>query len=129
MKNKILIADDTEINRIILKETLKDDYDIIECSNGIEVIDFLSNTTELPQMILLDNIMPEMNGIECLKIIKNNRITENIPIIFIPMANNSIDEIMVLKNGAIDFISKPFDPEMLKIKIDNFIKLYNYSKT
>ena len=126
MKDRVLIVDDIEINRIVLQEILSDDYEILEAENGLQAIDCLSNTSMLPHAILLDIMMPEMDGFETLEIIKKNPKTEKIPVLFITAVGNDDNETRGLTEGAVDFISKPFNPDVVKARVDNHIQLMRY---
>ncbi len=126
MRDLVLVVDDIEINRIILREILADDCDIKEAENGVEAIDFLFNTPRLPQAVLLDIMMPEMDGFEVLELIKSNAHTSKIPVLFITAADASENESKGLKEGAVDYISKPFNADVVKARVDNYIKLIDY---
>ncbi len=126
MRDLVLIVDDIEINRIILSEILAGDYDIEEAADGVEAIDFLYNAQRLPQAVLLDIMMPGMNGFEVLELIKTNPHTAKIPVLFITAADASENESKGLKEGAVDYIPKPFNADVVKARVDNYIKLMNY---
>ena len=95
-KPTVLIVDDESINISILMSFLKADYRIIAAKNGRQALDRLTDAI-LPDIILLDVVMPEMDGYEVCKKIKDNPVTQHIPVIFISSKNNHIDETMVLK--------------------------------
>lgn len=119
-----MIVDDVELNLIILEEILKDDYDVIPCSSGFQAIDTLFSAKTLPKIILLDIMMPDMDGYEVLSIIKANEIFTRIPVMFITAADS---ETTALAAGAVDYVSKPFQPDIVKLRVANHIKLKNYS--
>lgn len=120
-KPKILVVDDSEFNRKVLINTLKDEYETIEASNGVEALNMINKYVASLSIILLDIMMPQMNGIEVLKILNENGIASSIPIILITAADSN--EGSGLKLGAVDFISKPFDPDIVKIRVGTQIKL------
>ncbi|MFP3041569.1 response regulator [Treponema primitia] len=120
----VLVVDDVEINVLILSEILDDSYNIITAGNGVEALEVLHKTEVLPKIILLDVFMPVMNGYEMLKIIKSDETFKRIPVIFITTSDSEID---ALEAGAVDFISKPFFPEIVKLRVRNQIELKNYS--
>jgi len=131
-KDLILIVDDIEINRIILREILQDDYDITEAANGREALDklILENGKPadiLPTAILLDVMMPDLDGFEVLEVIKKNRATMNIPVLFITAADSDETESKGLIAGAADYITKPFNHNVVRARVDNHIKLARYS--
>ncbi|MBT4839064.1 MAG: response regulator [Methylococcales bacterium] len=120
-KQKILIVDDVLANVTILAEMLHDDYDLLMANNGLEAIERIK--TNLPDLILLDIVMPEMDGYEVCKYLKKNSQTQHIPIIFITVKNNEGDEEKGLKLGSIDYISRPFNREILKERVKNHLLL------
>jgi putative two-component system response regulator len=120
----VLVVDDVEMNIMILEEILKDSYDIITAGNGVEALDVLRKTEILPKIILLDVFMPEMNGYQMLEIIKADDALKRIPVIFITTSDSESE---ALSAGAVDFISKPFLPEIVKLRVKNQIELKNYS--
>ncbi len=126
MKDKLLIVDDIEVNRIILREILEQDYLVSEAANGVEALEHLYQTNVLPEAILLDIMMPGMNGFEVLEIIKTNPLTTKIPVLFITAADANTNESRGLKEGAVDYISKPFNPDVVKARVDNHIQLMRY---
>lgn len=126
MKDKVLIVDDVEINRVILRKILNIDYDIIEAAGGTEAIQRLLDEANKPQAVLLDIMMPDMDGFEILQIMKSNPLTERIPVLFITAADANINESRGLIAGAVDYISKPFNPDVVKARVDNHIQLARY---
>jgi putative two-component system response regulator len=124
-KTKILIVDDVAENIHILIETLKDSYTIMAVNNGEKALKLASKENK-PDLILLDILMPDMDGYEVCKRLKSNNKTQNIPIIFITALSEDINESQGLKLGAVDYITKPFMPELVKSRIDNHIQLKLY---
>jgi len=121
----VLIVDDEDTNSMILEEILKNDYHIITASNGKEALEKLYSANPLPKIILLDIIMPQMNGREMFDIVKTNKTFMKIPVIFITVDTDS--ESALLGAGAVDFINKPFQPDLVKLRVRNQIDLKNYS--
>jgi len=124
-KPAVLVVDDIEANVMILEEILKDDYDVITAYNGMEALDKLKNAPVIPKIILLDVVMPHMDGRELFNKIKEDKTYQRIPIIFITAENDSESELLAA--GAVDFINKPFLPEIVKLRVRNQIALKNYS--
>lgn len=124
IKKRIMIVDDNSLNREMLHEILSDTYDIIEAENGQVALDILEdgNMSDV-DLIMLDLSMPVMDGFSCLKHIKNNEMLRFIPVIVVTQRSNRDNEIKALKMGAMDFISKPYIPEIVKHRVDNIIKL------
>ncbi|MDR2630732.1 MAG: response regulator, partial [Spirochaetaceae bacterium] len=120
----VLVVDDVEMNLLILEEILKDSYRVVTAGNGKEALEILYHAAVLPKIILLDVFMPEMNGYEMLNVMKTNDSLKRIPVIFITTSDSESE---ALSAGAVDFISKPFQPEIVKLRVMNQIELKNYS--
>jgi putative two-component system response regulator len=121
----VFVVDDVDMNVMILEEILKDDYHIITASNGKEALEKLRTAETLPKIILLDVMMPEMTGRQMFEIMKADKVFKRIPVIFITAENDSESELLAA--GAVDFINKPFLPEIVKLRVRNQIELKNYS--
>ena len=121
-KPTLLIVDDISINIQMLSDLLKDDYIIKIAKNGKKALEIVraDNTVDL---ILLDVIMPEMDGYEVCKALKNDSLTQNIPVIFVTSNDSLEDEEYGLNLGAVDYIRKPFHPMIVKIRVRNHINL------
>jgi putative two-component system response regulator len=124
-KPVVLVVDDVEANVMILEEILSNDYDVITAFNGMEALEKLKKVVILPKIMLLDVVMPKMSGPELFKILKAEKAFQRIPIIFITAENDLESEL--LDAGAVDFINKPFRPEIVKLRVRNQIALKNYS--
>jgi putative two-component system response regulator len=120
----VLVVDDVVMNLMILEEILKDSYRVITAGNGKEALEILYHAEVLPKIILLDVFMPEMNGYEMLDVIKAHDSLKRIPVIFITTSDSESE---ALSAGAVDFISKPFHPEIVKLRVMNQIELKSYS--
>ena len=120
----VLVVDDVEMNVMILEEILKDSYHVITAGNGVQALEILRKGSVLPKIVLLDVFMPEMNGYEMLEIMKADNALKRIPVIFITTSDSESD---ALAAGAVDFISKPFLPEIVKLRVKNQVELKNYS--
>ena len=121
----VLAVDDIDMNVMILEEILKDDYNVLTANNGKQALDLLHRTQTLPKIILLDVQMPELNGRELFDTLKADETFKRIPVIFITAENDSESELLAA--GAVDFINKPFTPEIVKLRVKNQIELKNYS--
>ncbi|MEA1917483.1 MAG: response regulator, partial [Campylobacterota bacterium] len=124
MKPKILIVDDQDDIRIMIKIILKraGDYEYIEASNGKSGYELAIK--ELPHLILMDAIMPIMDGFESIKYIRENSKTRNIPILMISALSSSDDKVKAISSGMSDFIAKPFDKTELIIRVNSLLHLY-----
>ncbi len=119
-KPTILIVDDTPINIAVLYELLQSDYEIKAATNGEDALE-IAKGAEKPDLILLDIEMPGMDGYEVCKELKNSTKTKNIPIIFVTAKNNPEDEEYGFNLGAVDYISKPFFPMIVKVRVKTHI--------
>ena len=125
-KVKILVVDDVEVNRIILEEILDETYRIEQAADGVDAIAALVNATEKPSLVLLDIMMPRLDGFGVLKFMKGDPTLRKIPFIFITSAN---DEVGGLSAGAVDYIAKPFEPDIIKLRVANHIELNLYRES
>ncbi|MDH3354844.1 MAG: response regulator, partial [Chromatiales bacterium] len=117
-KYKILVADDVTENIDILLSILKDDYAIIVAKDGEKVLK-LAQGESPPDLILLDVMMPNMDGYEACMRLKGDPKTQGIPIIFTTALNGVEDEERGLRLGAVDYVTKPFNPALLRARISN----------
>ena len=129
VKRKVLIVEDNEINREILKETLEDDYDVLEAVNGEEGLNILSQYYKDISLILLDVVMPVCDGFEFLSRQKSDSLLASVPVIVITGNNSQEDELKCLGLGAVDFITKSYNARIVKSRIDSVIKLRESSMT
>lgn len=121
MHNTILIVDDSATNIDILFEALSDDYEIRVANSGESALESIRK--KQPDMVLLDVMMPGIDGYEVCRRLKSNHNTFTIPIIFITALSETQDEAKGLALGAVDFITKPFNKELVKARIKNHIEL------
>jgi len=119
---RVLIVDDTPANIHILMETLKDTYAITAATNGQKALDIARGEAR-PDIILLDIMMPEIDGYEVCRQLKLDVRTDSIPVIFITALTDEEDEARGLDLGAVDFITKPFRPGIVKSRVRNHIEL------
>lgn len=120
--NRILIVDDERQNIKILTEFLRDDYKIMAAKDGETAIRALEKST-LPDLILLDIIMPGLNGYEVIKRLKSDERTRGIPVIFITALDATDDESLGFEMGAVDYITKPFKPVIVKARVKTHMQL------
>lgn len=122
----VLIVDDTPDNLMLLLETLQNDYQVSAATSGEYALECVQEN--LPDLILLDVMMPNMDGYEVCQQLKSNPKTCDIPVIFITALGDVENETKGLQMGAIDYIHKPFNPPSVKIRVANHIALVNASK-
>lgn len=123
MKHQVLIVEDNEINREMLKAILSDEYNILEAENGQAALDILESNKENIALILLDVIMPVMDGYTFLNIIKNDAVLSLIPVIVATQSDSEESEINALEHGATDFVSKPYRPQIIRHRVASLINL------
>lgn len=128
MKSKILIVDDAEINRSLLADILSVEYDIMEASNGVEAVALLNQYHADLSLILLDIVMPEMDGFEVLAIMNRNGWIQSIPVITISAETSSSYIEHAYDLGAADYISRPFDEKTVLRRVSNMLMLYTKQK-
>jgi len=119
---KVLIVDDERLNIKLLLEILKKHYTIIVAKNGDQALE-RAMSEELPDLILLDIMMPDINGFQVCKQLKTNDRTKNIPIIFITARDDAEDEAKGLVLGAVDYITKPFHPAVVMARVRTHLLL------
>jgi len=120
-KNIILIVDDDTSNLMELTHLLRPDYKVYAVKDGSSA---LKNAGEyIPDVILLDLIMPDMNGLEVLSELKKSEKTKDIPVIFITGMKDSVNEVEGYTAGAVDYIRKPFDSTIVGIKVKQQIEI------
>lgn len=121
---KILIVDDLADNRLAVKLSLKKagDYIFFEAADGKEGLDIALK--EDPHIILMDAMMPVMDGFEAIRLLRNNKKTQNIPILMVSALDNKDEKVKALQSGISDFISKPFDKTELIIRVNSLLHLY-----
>lgn len=127
-RQKILIVDDSEMNRAILSDMLGDDFDIMEVSDGVEALLAIKEYGLEISLILLDIIMPNMDGFEVLAEMNRQKWIEDIPVIIISSENNASCIERGYDLGATDYISRPFDANIVKKRALNTLMLYAKQK-
>ncbi len=123
-KQKILIVDDSEINRSILADILEEDYEILEAADGVEAIEMLKEHAEEISAVLLDILMPRKNGFEVLTEMNQQNWIEEIPVIIISAETGSKQVEKAYNLGATDFITRPFDAMIVHRRVVNTVLLY-----
>jgi len=118
----ILIVDDTELNVILLNQILLNaGYRVLTANGGRKCLEILE--TEVPDIILLDVIMPEINGFDVAEKVKSNDKTKDIPIIFLSAVSDFDSKIKGLERGAVDYIIKPYDDREVIARIEVHLKI------
>lgn len=122
-KRKILIVEDNELNRAILTEILSERYDVIEACNGEEGLTVLAERYREISLVVLDVYMPVCDGFEFLERVGDDALLSTVPVIVATGSNISEDEIRCLRLGAADFVSKPYNPQVVLGRIYSTIRL------
>ena len=123
MKKQILIVEDNELNRAILCEILSGEYQVLEAENGQDALDILHQYAGSISLILLDVMMPVMDGYTFLDRINDDEKLSLIPVIVMTQSGSEEDEIAALSHGATDFVPKPYSPQVLMHRAASIIKL------
>ena len=127
-KEKILIVDDSELNRAILADMLGEEYDIVEAENGLEGVAILQKMGPELSLVLLDIVMPEMDGFGVLDTMNQNHWIDDIPVIMISAESGSRHIERAYELGVTDFIARPFDALIVHRRVVNTILLYAKQK-
>ena len=120
----ILIVDDAEINRGILSEIFKEEYDVLEAENGRKALEIIATRKDKIAAILLDIVMPEMDGYRLLEKLSEHKIPSRIPVLMITADGSTDAERKCYEKGAADVIHKPFDAMVAKHRVMRAIELY-----
>lgn len=126
-KPRVMIVDDATENLKVLIELLKEEYQIIPLKSGQLAVEKLEDDP-LPDLVLLDIVMPDMDGYELCEKIKKTPRTEEIPVIFITAVSEAMDDAKAFELGAVDYIPKPFNPLTVKARVNTHIKLHRTVK-
>lgn len=121
-KPTILVVDDMTTTLLLIHDLLKDTYEVKIAKSGTKALEILESPNDI-DLILLDIEMPDINGYDVCRKIKNNETIKNIPIIFITGRTSQEDEEYGLNLGAIDYITKPFNKAIVKLRIKNYLNL------
>ena len=124
-KPTVLVVDDVADNVQVLLSALKNDFSVLAATNGKDAIE-LSLGENQPDIILLDVLMPDMDGYEVCKRLKADDKTKDIPVIFITILDENESELKGLELGAVDYITKPIIPELVRARVSNHIELKHH---
>lgn len=127
-RQKILIADDSELNRSILSDILTDSFDIIEACDGVQAVEMLQKYEGNISLLLLDIVMPELDGFGVLAMMNRRRWIEYTPVVMISAENSQVYVDQAYELGVVDFIRRPFDAKMVYRRVINTIMLYTKQK-
>lgn len=124
VKDRILVVDDAKIDRITLRKILNEDYEILEAENGRQALDILDAQTEEETIaaVLLDLVMPELSGYQFMQEYQKIETYRRIPVIVATVEGDTVTERECLELGAWDFVSKPYDPMVIRFRVRNAIE-------
>jgi putative two-component system response regulator len=125
-RKTIILVDDNPINLKLARNTLMDKYDVFTVPSAEKLFQLLEKT--VPDIILLDVLMPEMSGYEAIKILKSKPQTANIPVIFLTSKSDPHSELEGFIQGAVDYVSKPFSPQLLLKRVDVHVLVESQKK-
>lgn len=120
----LLIVDDNVVNRSILRKILEPEYVILQAENGKQALEILQKNTEQIALVLLDIVMPVMDGYAFLSAVSKDRRLSTVPIIVTTKFSSEEDEIKALSQGAADFVTKPYKPGIVRHKVQSIIRLH-----
>ena len=125
---RVMIVDDNMANLIMARKTLEEEYEVIPVSSGISALECLNDMPELPDLVLLDVDMPNVNGFQVISEMKNIPKLVNIPIIFLTAQDDDTTELESYNLGAMDYIRKPYTANLLKKRVDIQIRLLSQQR-
>ena len=120
-ESTLLVVDDEKQNRLLLTELFEGEYKVIQAKNGLQALE--RARSHAPDLILLDVLMPEMDGMATIRALKREDATRNIPVIFITALDSPTDEEQGLNLGAVDYIAKPFHPSIVRVRVRNHLQI------
>src|SRR6185369_5718452 len=123
-RQTVIIVDDTPANIVILSKSLGDDYELIFATSGDEALELIGS--QKPDLILLDVMMPDMDGYQLCTLLKGDPATRDIPIVFVTAMCQEEDEVRGLELGAIDYLTKPISPAIVRARVRNHLELKRY---
>ena len=122
-QRKILVVEDNEINRMMLSSILSSEYEVLEAENGLAALEALRKYRDAIALILLDIIMPVMDGYTFLARMQEDPALASIPVIVTTQSDGESDEVAALSHGATDFVAKPYKPQVILHRVASIIKL------
>lgn len=120
-RHKILAVDDEPANLRMLKRLLEKNYELVFAKSGKETLDIVAS--EMPDLIMLDVMMPEMNGLDVCRTLKASKTTAHIPVIFVTALGEEVDEASGFESGAVDYITKPLRPAIVQARVRTHLSL------
>ncbi len=125
-KNKILVVDDKGINRYMLGNIFREEYEIVEASGGQMAIDVMETDAGSLAVVLLDIIMPVMNGFGVLEYMKKKGLLDRLPVVIVTDDDSEETSDRAYEYKVADIVIKPFEPKIIRRRVQNIIDLYTY---
>ncbi len=125
-KNKILVVDDKGINRYMLGNIFREEYEIVEASGGQMAIDVMETEAGSLAVVLLDIIMPVMNGFGVLEYMKKKGLLDRLPVVIVTNDDSEETSDRAYEYKVADIVIKPFEPKIIRRRVQNIIDLYTY---
>lgn len=125
-KNKILVVDDKGINRYMLGNIFREEYEIVEASGGQMAIDVMETEAGSLAVVLLDIIMPVMNGFGVLEYTKKKGLLDRLPVVIVTDDDSEETSDRAYEYKVADIVIKPFEPKIIRRRVQNIIDLYTY---
>lgn len=127
-REKVLVVDDKGINRYMLGEIFSDQYEIVEASDGYKAIDKIELEKNELAVILLDIIMPKLDGFGVLEYMKEHELLDDIPVVIVTDDSSEETSVKAFEYNVADMVIKPFEPRIIKRRVENIIELYAYKE-
>lgn len=125
-KTKILIVDDKGINRYMMGEIFRDEYEIVEAAGGQEAIDLIDVEHDELAIVLLDIVMPGIDGFGVLEDMKKKQLLDRLPVVIVTDDSSEATSVKAFEYKVADMVIKPFEPRIIKRRVENIIELYAY---
>lgn len=125
-KNKILVVDDKGINRYMLGDIFREEYEIVEASGGQMAIDIMESDARNLAVVMLDIIMPVINGFGVLEYMKEKGLLERLPVVIVTDDDSEETSDKAFEYKVADLVVKPFEPKVIRRRVQNIIELYAY---
>lgn len=125
-KTKILVVDDKGINRYMMGEIFRDEYEIIEAAGGQEAIDLIALEHDELAIVLLDIVMPGIDGFGVLEDMKRKQLLDRLPVVIVTDDSSEATSVKAFEYKVADMVIKPFEPRIIKRRVENIIELYAY---
>ena len=124
VRQKVLITDDSDINRMILKNILEEEYDVLEAEDGVKALEVINEHKGMIDLVLLDCVMPNKDGFQTLSEMNRLWWQEDIPVIMISAENDQAFIVRAYKLGASDYITRPFNAIIVKHRVDSIMRMH-----